>query len=479
MTSKTRFIKYLRRSFASIFLILFVSLLVIFNAKFIQPSGLQQVQTNHQYVLDNVHLVMVEQQTIQKDQQLTIRNGIIENITNAGSPTPQGYEYRDGQNAFVTPGLFDMHVHHLERKALALSLAYGVTSVRMMRGYRMHLLWRDELKQGEWLGSNLYLSSPVFASPNTHALNQPVISPEHAAELVEKVHATGFDVIKLYGYQDAAQFEAIIEQANQLGIAVAKHAPHPAKGSEWHYLQGLQSLEHVEDIYQGPLNYQFDQDALKQAVAKIKQTGVPVTPTLAVFDHLTNLSNGKQDYINSLDLEYLNPVRVSLEEEYAIARWLDDTPKQSAFHIEKGNFLKQIVKELHRQQVDLLVGSDSGMMYMAAGVSTHIEMALLKQSGLSDFDVIQAATINPAKALKIAEQYGSIKVGKVADLVMTLENPSEDIEHLKTPNEVVKNGQWVAREQLDQLKESAKDHPSFWLTSALLIEDVVNRYFNY
>ncbi|MEP1556083.1 MAG: amidohydrolase family protein, partial [Lentilitoribacter sp.] len=317
------------------------------------------------------------------------------------------------------------------------------------------------------------------ASPNTHALNQPVISPEHAAELVEKVHATGFDVIKLYGYQDAAQFEAIIEQANQLGIAVAKHAPHPAKGSEWQYLQGLQSLEHVEDIYQGPLNYQFDQDALKQAVAKIKQTGVPVTPTLAVFDHLTNLSNGKQDYINSLDLEYLNPVRVSLEEEYAIARWLDDTPKQSAFHIEKGNFLKQIVKELHRQQVDLLVGSDSGMMYMAAGVSTHIEMALLKQSGLSDFDVIQAATINPAKALKIAEEYGSIKVGKVADLVITLENPSEDIGYLKTPNAVVKNGQWVAREQLDQLKDSAKDHPNFWLTSGLLIEDVVYRYFNY
>jgi imidazolonepropionase-like amidohydrolase len=479
MTPKARFIKYLRRSFASVFLILFVSLLVIFNAKFIQPSGLQQVQTNHQYVLDNVHLVMVEQQTIQKDQQLTIRNGIIENITNAGSPTPQGYEYRDGQNAFVTPGLFDMHVHHLERKALALSLAYGVTSVRMMRGYRMHLLWRDELKQGEWLGSNLYLSSPVFASPNTHALNQPVISPEHATELVEKVHASGFDVIKLYGYQDAAQFEAIIKQANQLGIAVAKHGPHPAKGSEWQYLQGLQSLEHVEDIYQGPLNYQFDQDALKLVVAKIKQTGVAVTPTLAVFDHLTNLSNGKQDYINSLDLDYLNPVRVSLEEKYAIARWLADTPKQSAFHIDKGNFLKQIVKELHHQQVDLLVGSDSGMMYMAAGVSTHIEMALLKQSGLSDFDVIQAATINPAKALKIAEQYGSIKVGKVADLVITLENPSKDIGYLKTPNAVVKSGQWVSREQLDKLKESAKEHPNFWLTSALLIEDVVYRYFNY
>ncbi len=479
MISKAQIFKSLKRSFASIFLIVFVAILAIFNVKYIKPNGLQSVQAHNQYVLDNVNLVMVEEQAIKKAQQLTIRNGIIEGIAVAGSPVPQGFEYRDGNNAFVTPGLFDMHVHHLERKALALSLAHGVTSVRMMRGYRMHLLWREELDQNEWLGSNLYLSSPVMASPNSHALNQAVTSPQHAYKLVEEAKADGFDMIKLYGYQDAAQFEAIIERANQLDIAVAKHGPHPAKCSDWQYLNGLQSLEHVEDIYQGPLDYQFDHVRLKGVVNKIKNTGVPVTPTLAVFDHLTNLSNGKQSYIDTLDLAYLNPVRVSLEEEHAIARWLADTPEQSAFHIEKGEFLKQIVKELHRQQVDLLVGSDSGMMYMAAGVSTHREMALLKQSGLSDFEVIKAATINPAKALKIAEQYGSIRVGKVADLVITLEDPSDDIGHLKTPNAVIKNGQWVAREQLDKLKESAKEHPNFWLTSALLIEDVVYRYFNY
>jgi cytosine/adenosine deaminase-related metal-dependent hydrolase len=479
MISKAWFIKSLRRSFASIFLILFVSILVIFNAKYIHPSGLHQVQSNHQYVLDKVHLVMVEEQTVRKDQQLIIRNGIIEKITDAGSPVPQGYEYHDGQNAFVTPGLFDMHVHHIERKALALSLAHGVTSVRMMRGYRMHLLWREELKQQQWLGSHLYLSSPVLASPNTHALNQAVTSPEHADELVEAAKTSGFDVIKLYGYQDAAQFEAIITRANQLGITIAKHGPHPAKGSDWQYLNGLQSLEHVEDIYQGPLDYQFDSEELVKVVSKIKKTGVPVTPTLAVFDHLSHLSNGKQDYIDTLNLDYLNPVRVSLEEEYAIARWLADTPEQSTFHLEKGDFLKQIVNELHRQGVDLLVGSDSGMMYMAAGVSTHNEMALLKQSGLTDFEVIKAATINPAIALKVANQYGSIKVGKVADLVITLKDPGQDIRYLKTPYAVVKHGQWVSREQLDELKESAKTHPNFWLTAGILIEDVVYRFFNY
>lgn len=483
MTSKARLIKYLKRSFASIFLIAFVIALVIFNAKYVHPNGLHQISSTQNYVLDNVHLVMVEEQTILRNQQLMIKfingKGVIERIIQAGSPVPKGYQYRDANHTYVTPGLFDMHVHHLERKALALSLAHGVTSVRMMRGYRMHLLWQEELKQQQWLGSNLYLSSPVFASPNTHALNQAVTSPARASELVEKAKADGFDLIKLYGYQDAEEFEAIIKQANQLGIAVAKHGPHPAEGSDWQMLDGLQSLEHVEDIYQGPLDYQFDQAKLVKAVAKIKQTGVPVTPTLAVFDHLSNLSNGKQNYINTLNLDYLNPLRVSLEEEHAIARWLADTPEQSAFHIKKGDFLKQIVKELNQQQVELLVGSDSGMMYMAAGVSTHIEMALLKQSGLTNFEVLKSATINPAKALKIEDQFGSIQVGKVADLVITLQDPSEEIRHLKTPYAVLKNGQWLSKTQLEELKKSAKNHPNFWLTAAALIEDVVYRYFSY
>lgn len=305
-----------------------------------------------------------------------------------------------------------------------------------------------------------------------------MLSPKHARELVEAAHEQQFDLIKLYGYMDPAEFEAVIERANELGMAVAKHGPHPARGSSWQYLDGLQSLEHVEDIYQGLLDYQFDRKELVRAVVKIKATGVPVTPTLAVFDHLSLLSNEKHDYIAQLPLEYLNPVRMDIEEEHAITRWLSDTPKQSAFHITKGDFLKEIVKELHRQQVSLLVGSDSGMMYMAAGVSSHREMALLKQSGLSDFDVIIAATINPANALKVSERYGSIKVGKVADLVITDQDPTVDIAHLEVPYAVIKNGQWLSREQLDELKESAKTHPSFWVTATLLIEDVIYRYFS-
>lgn len=478
MKLKTRLTTYLKRLAAVIFVISIIGVSLIFSAKHIHPNGLQPVVTGQKYVLDNVQLVMVEQQEVLKAQQLVINNGVIEKIETAGTIAPLSYDLVDGNNAYVTPGLFDMHVHHLERKALALSLAHGVTSVRMMRGYRMQKLWRKELKRQQWLGSNLYLSSPVFSSRDTHVLNQPVLSPEHARQLVESAHEDGFDLIKLYGYLDAQEFEAIIERANELGMPVAKHGPHPAKGSDWKFVKGLQSLEHAEDIYQGLLNYQFDHSALKEAVAQIKSTQVPVTPTLAIFDHLSKLSSGKQAFIDQLPLDYLNPVRVSIEKEHAINRWLADTKKQSAFHIKKGKFLSDIVRELHQQEVKLLVGSDSGMMYMAAGLSTHAEMALLKQAGLTDFEVIQAATINPAEALKVNDRYGSIKVGKIADLVVTQLDPTVNITLLKNPTAVIKNGQWISETQLDDIKQAAKEHPGFLVTWLVLIEDIVSRYFS-
>jgi cytosine/adenosine deaminase-related metal-dependent hydrolase len=55
------------------------------------------------------------------------------------------------------PGLFDMHVHLHDRKYLGLYLASGVTTVRNLRGLPMHLRWKKELAQGQWLGSNLYM----------------------------------------------------------------------------------------------------------------------------------------------------------------------------------------------------------------------------------------------------------------------------------------------------------------------------------
>ncbi len=477
-----RFNKAIKTSFLTLFtlllLLIVITTVAIFYLDYRTPPGLMPVINNNALVINDINIVMVKKNQVLKNRQVVIQNGRITAINNANFPVDENIKVLNGNGAYLTPGLFDMHVHVYDRKYLMLNLAYGVTSVRNLNGKKMHLRWRDELQNEQWLGSNLYLSSPILAGKGTHALNQEILSPQEGRAEVNKAKANGYDLIKVYGYLDADIFEAIIDEARLINIPVAKHGPHPAKDSDWSYVSGLQSLEHVEDIFQGPLNYQFDHQALQTIAQKLLDANVPVVPTLETFDHLTQLSNAKQTFIDSLRLDYLNPLYFDIESHFTIARWLNDDKKQSAYHLKKQQFLFEIVRVLNEYKVKLLVGSDAGTMYTLPGIATHNEMLLLRQAGLSNFEVLKAATINAAQALKIEHDYGSVEIGKVADLILVIQNPLNDIQVLKAPYAVIKKGQWLGKSELEDIKSSAKNTDSYFWSVIGLIEDILTRYIS-
>jgi len=441
------------------------------------------VDNSKTLIIDNINIVSVTDNKLLTNRQLIIEKGLIKAIKPAGFEQHAFSDLNDVQKinakgAYVVPGLFDMHVHLHDRKYLMLNLAYGVTSVRSLRGQPMQLRWKQELNNNEWLGSNLYLSSPVLARADSHALDKRIKSPEDGRNQVRNAQQKGYDLIKVYGYLDADIFEAIVTEAKKVNIPVAKHAPHPPKGSSWRYLKGLQSLEHVEDIYQGPLNHQFNREKLQTIAMQIKKINVPVVPTLATFNHLTQLSNGKQTFIDSLELDYINPLYFDILGKFSVTRWLNDNPEQSLFHLKKRQFLFEIVRVLHQNKVKLLVGSDAGTMFTVQGMATHNEMALLKNSGLSNIDILKAATINAAQTLKVENKYGSVEVGKVADLVLVNSNPLDDLRVLKQPYAVVKKGQWLSRNKLQQLQQRAKNTASYYWSLVRLFEDYLSRLLN-
>jgi len=460
-----------------IFTLLAITLILtsIFLLDYIKPDDLLAVDNKETLIVNNINVVLVNTNQILKNRQLVIDKGIITAINETNLASSSKARIIDGKGAYVTPGLFDMHVHLYDRKYLMLNLAYGVTSVRNLNGKKMHLRWKKELQNGEWLGSNIYVSSPILAGAGTHALNQQVVSPQEGRSQVRKAQSNGYELIKMYGYLSADIYEAIIDEAKKVNISVAKHGPHPAKGADWSSLKGLQSLEHVEDVFQGPLNYQFDHNKLRLIAQKIKALNVPIVPTLETFKHLTQLSNDKESFINTLDLDYLNPLHFDIESHFTVSRWLVDNSQQSAYHVKKLQFLLEIVKVLNDHQVKLLVGSDAGTMYTLPGIATHHEMQLLKQSGLSNFEVLKAATINAAQTLAIDQRYGSVSVGKVADLILVTKNPLDDIGHLETPFAVIKNGQWLDEAKLKALKSSAKDNESYFWSVINLVEDLLTR----
>ena len=443
---------------------------------FERPGDLLSVDTSSPLILDNVNVVDVRTGQVFEHRQIQISGGLIESIQSAGTSSGPEFERIDLEGAYIVPGLFDMHVHIHDRKYLALNLAYGITSVRNMRGLPMHLRWKAELEQGLWLGSKLYTSSPVLDGEKyAHALQQVVTSPEEARKLVRTYQTAGYDLIKAYGYLDKAVFEAIVDEANTLGIPVTKHGPNPVAGATIESNRGLQSLEHVEDIFQGPLNYEFDRDVLVDWIAELKAIDPVVTPTLATFDHLTLLSEQKDAFIDDLPLDTLNPLYRTINREFEVLRWLEASEEQVEWNKAEEAHLLEIVRELDMQGIKLLVGSDAGTLYMPPGTSTHREIALMTQAGLSPITVLQAATINAAETLGKGDQYGSIEVGKIADLVVVAQNPLEGLETLRQPKAVIKAGQWIPETDLAALRESGKKPSNFYISLGRLMEDLLVR----
>jgi len=85
------------------------------------------------------------------------------------------------------------------------------------------------------------------------------------------------------------------------------------------------------------------------------------------------------------------------------------------------------------------------------GFSLHEELVRLVEAGLTPLQSLQAATLNPARVLGLADSLGTIEPGKLADLVLLDANPLDDIRNTQQIRAVVADGQLYRRADLDRL----------------------------
>ena len=97
---------------------------------------------------------------------------------------------------------------------------------------------------------------------------------------------------------------------------------------------------------------------------------------------------------------------------------------------------------------------------MFPGSGLHEELSLFVQAGLSPYEALRTATVNPAIYLDAEEEFGKVVVGFRADLVLLAGNPLDDIDHTRTRVGVMKRGRWFPASELkaalEQLAEERK-----------------------
>jgi hypothetical protein len=116
-----------------------------------------------------------------------------------------------------------------------------------------------------------------------------------------------------------------------------------------------------------------------------------------------------------------------------------------------------ITREYHHDGVSILGGTGAGgAPFVIPGFDLHNELAALVDAGFTPLEALQSVTLDAAKFLGRADDFGTVANGKAADLVLLDANPLDDIRNTQKIRAVVVQGKYLDRAALDGLLAQTK-----------------------
>ena len=109
----------------------------------------------------------------------------------------------------------------------------------------------------------------------------------------------------------------------------------------------------------------------------------------------------------------------------------------------------RLLRALRDAGAGLLLGADAPQVFNVPGFATVRELEALVGAGLTPFQALQAGTRNPALSLGVPESFGTIEVGRRADLVLLDADPLADVRNVWKRAGVVLAGRYLPAAELD------------------------------
>jgi Amidohydrolase family len=229
-------------------------------------------------------------------QTVTVEASKITSITKASEAAGSFSE------AYVLPGLIDMHVHHVPARAFAdnrifalMYLAHGVTTVRDT-GYLFGsaiLRLRDQIRTGEFPGPQIFTCGPIIdGDPPIRPGSKVVRNAAEGARAVDEVAATGVDCIKVYQNLTPDALAGIEEAAAHHHLPVIGHVPTRVPFEQAH----LADVQHLIGVPLPALDQTLPEDLqlqlLASAWANIDQARIDFVVRTSVEQKLTHTDAG-------------------------------------------------------------------------------------------------------------------------------------------------------------------------------------------
>ncbi len=354
----------------------------------------------------------------------------------------------------IMPGIVDVH-GHLGNFRYGLSpqkqweyyanLAYGVTTAHDPSSNSEMIFSQSEMiKAGKMVGPRLFSTGTILYGADGD-FKAVVNSLEDARSAIRRTKAYGAFSVKSYNQPRRNQRQMVIQAARELEIEVV-----PEGGSFFYHnmtqvVDGHTGVEHnipVAPLYNDVLRLWASTDAHN-------------TPTLIV------------NY-GSVNGEYYWYQKTNVWEK---DRLLSFTPRpivdSRARHrtmipdeeYENGHILtSKSLKKLTDAGVKINLGAHGQLQ----GLGAHWELWMLAQGGMTNMEALQAATINGAEYLGMDHQIGSIRVGKLADLIVIDGNPLANLQDSENVQYTMVNGRLYDAATMNEVGNHERSRGKFF-----------------
>ena len=383
------------------------------------------------------------------EQTIFVEQDRITTVAAGFQPPGPDDELIDLKNAFVMPGLMDMHVHIITETSphrfsrrftdepgdyafrsvryAERTLMAGFTTVRDLgTGSNLAQSMRDAINDGYLLGPRIFTAGKSLATTGGHAdptngvsaryrgdpgpAEGVVNSPEDGRKAVRARYKEGSDLIKITATGGVlseaksgenpqftiAEVEAIVATAKDYDFKVAAHA-HGAEGMRRAVLGGVHSIEHG--------TYMND-----EVMRLMKKRGTWYVPTIAAGMFVAEKAK--------IDGYFSELVR----------------PKAAAI----GPLIADTFAKAYKAGVRIAFGTDTGVPPHG---DNWKEFGYMVDAGMPPIETLISATRSAAQLLGEADNLGAMEAGKLADIVAYPRSPVLDISVMGEVQFVMKGGQ--------------------------------------
>ncbi|MBI4472306.1 MAG: amidohydrolase family protein [Acidobacteria bacterium] len=198
-------------------------------------------------------------------------------------------------------------------------------------------------------------------------------------------------------------------------------------------------------VFWVPVSWRATDSGVDRMARSLRDAGISVQTTLIAFEGLTSGPGKLKSWQDDPAIDYL---AADIRDGWRRLP-LPESPVISPRAFE---FMKTVTAALHRAGVQLVAGTDAlGAPLIVPGTSLHRELQLLAECGITPYEVIRTATVNPAVFLGKDQEFGTVAVGKRADLLLVEENPLQNLATLREPIGIMVRGKYLSREKLQQM----------------------------